>query len=547
MLFVRLFAASFIAVLLFAVPVHSKDSFKELEIAAKKWDTFTPCEKAFAQGFAAYKADRLKTAERFFKECDGSCPVLQSYISEYLAKISSGGDRYHFVDGRKEITAEIESLQSAEQSNERDYKLAVDYFKLRNYSKAASMFEGLLVDNKYRLSALDYLATAQFRQDKRAEAIETSELVIKEYKQSKELAKKAYLRIASIYLDENNYGEARKAYEHLRKMFPQYKKGDVQWNIAWCAYKMGDLKSAAKQFQALVRVGGGDWRGRATYWQARALDEMGDKEKAAELFHQNVTKNPKSYYGMMSANKLDVEPDFSEVELKLTDDPKTSDMLETAIVLDKLGISELVAKELDRITTGKKRCNDRQKIFELALKNDAWSVIYRLGKSFPRAYPTVIGKLAKQNHIEPEFIWAILREESTFRQDVVSPAGAIGLMQIMPATGERMAKQKKGKFKAEDLFLAKQNIELGVRYLRFLLDHYKYNLYLTAAAYNAGEEAVDRWLGDVSKEPDNIENFVEEIPYKETQDYVRKVMKSYWTYKKLGDVSPSDARDKPLS
>ena len=129
-----------------------------------------------------------------------------------------------------------------------------------------------------------------------------------------------------------------------------------------------------------------------------------------------------------------------------------------------------------------------------------------------RRYDGLIGEAARLYQLPESFIRAVMRVESDFNPTVVSRAGAMGLMQLMPKTARSMG--------VADPFDARQNILGGARYLRILANRFKGDLVLTVAAYNAGQGAVEKYNGIP--------------PYKETQRYVRRVLKHYYAYRSQG-------------
>lgn len=132
------------------------------------------------------------------------------------------------------------------------------------------------------------------------------------------------------------------------------------------------------------------------------------------------------------------------------------------------------------------------------------AVLVRLSKD-RRWLVDMVKKIASWHHVDPKFALSIVSVESGFRQFAKSSANAMGLMQLIPATARR--------FNVKDAFDASQNVKGGVQYLRWLLDRYNGKIDLVAAAYNAGEGAVDKYNGIP--------------PYRETQDYVSKVLSRY--------------------
>lgn len=125
-------------------------------------------------------------------------------------------------------------------------------------------------------------------------------------------------------------------------------------------------------------------------------------------------------------------------------------------------------------------------------------------------------RAAQQHHVQPALLLAVMKAESSFNPTAVSKAGAIGLMQLIPETAIRHG--------VRNLYDANDNITGGAKHLRYLLDRFHGNIRLALAAYNAGERKVDRY-GQIP-------------PYKETQDYVKKVIVYYRNYKKDGWIMP---------
>lgn len=138
--------------------------------------------------------------------------------------------------------------------------------------------------------------------------------------------------------------------------------------------------------------------------------------------------------------------------------------------------------------------------------------------SAPVHLRTLIVETARRYDIEPEWVLAIVRQESNFNPFAVSVKGAKGLMQLMPATAER--------FGVNDIFDPAENVHGGIQYLRFLLDRYEGNRELVLAAYNAGEGAVDRYDGIP--------------PYAETQDYVERVEERHRRASNAADLAPEE-------
>jgi soluble lytic murein transglycosylase len=147
----------------------------------------------------------------------------------------------------------------------------------------------------------------------------------------------------------------------------------------------------------------------------------------------------------------------------------------------------------------------------------------------PRGYEAIVRENARATGLAPGLVWALIQRESRFAPGAVSPVGAVGLMQLMPETARRIAQEMGDKdFDADRVREPEVNVRYGCRYLQGLLQRYGGRTGIAAAAYNAGEDAVDRWLrvrGDIA--PDV---FVEEIPYKETRAYAMDVQRDFALY-----------------
>ena len=133
-------------------------------------------------------------------------------------------------------------------------------------------------------------------------------------------------------------------------------------------------------------------------------------------------------------------------------------------------------------------------------------------------------RAAQQHHVQPALLLAVMKAESSFNPIAVSKAGAVGLMQLIPETAIRHG--------VRNLYDANDNITGGAKHLRYLLDRFHGNIRFALAAYNAGERNVDRY-GQIP-------------PYKETQDYVKKVLVYYRSYKKDGWIMPAVMTAAPL-
>ncbi|WP_413294722.1 transglycosylase SLT domain-containing protein [Bdellovibrio sp. HCB185ZH] len=152
--------------------------------------------------------------------------------------------------------------------------------------------------------------------------------------------------------------------------------------------------------------------------------------------------------------------------------------------------------------------------------------------AYPRAYSDSVDKYTKQFTVPTELVWGIMRAESSYRRDAISPVGALGLMQVMPFTGYKVATLVGDKdFKPPQLLEPDVAVKIGSRYLKRLMDRFDNTIPLVAAGYNAGPHRVKNWL--VSFGTLETDEFIEHIPFLETRNYVKRVVSNAYVYAKL--------------
>ena len=149
---------------------------------------------------------------------------------------------------------------------------------------------------------------------------------------------------------------------------------------------------------------------------------------------------------------------------------------------------------------------------------------------YPFHYKDSVEKWTEKYNVEPALVWAIMREESRYKANIISSADAVGLMQVMPATARWLAPKIGIRLKDIDLTNADQNIHFGVYFLSYLQTLVK-DKELIAAGYNAGQGRAKRWQHQYKKYPGKTR--YEMLPIEETRHYIRKVMQSYYVYSYL--------------
>ena len=155
--------------------------------------------------------------------------------------------------------------------------------------------------------------------------------------------------------------------------------------------------------------------------------------------------------------------------------------------------------------------------------------LHHLSLRFPRGYQKEISSHSYSNNLNQEYVFALVRQESLFRPDAHSPAGAIGMMQLLPTTAKEVAKLFNIPYEGKhELLQADKNIQLGTSYLKQLLSTFNNNKIFATAAYNAGPHRVIKWI---PKTPLPADVWIETIPFKETRNYVKHILSSEEIYR----------------
>ena len=150
---------------------------------------------------------------------------------------------------------------------------------------------------------------------------------------------------------------------------------------------------------------------------------------------------------------------------------------------------------------------------------------------YPKKYETYVYKYSEELNIDPMLTFAIIKTESNFEEEIESKSGAIGLMQLMENTAKEQAKKLDMEYTKEMLYNPESNLKLGLNYFNTLLDYFDQNYILAFIAYNAGLGNVQKWINEGTIKQDGTD--IENIPFKETNMYVRKIIKNYEIYKLL--------------
>jgi soluble lytic murein transglycosylase len=398
----------------------------------------------------------------------------------------------------------------------------------------------------------------------------------------------ARIRMAELATDA---GDDAKAVEILAEIPKRYPKGDLLnealWRLAFTAWRGGKDEEALRWLDENLRLVPHEdiWyaEGRALYWKGRVLERQGKAGDARTFYERAAREYPLSVYALLALTRIGSADPAAEKALVASlragihDVPRWTFAARPlfgdatflrAVDLARMGQGGDARRELARLglaTSAEKHVGMRGGASEdedllwitaiLLDRGGSWAASHSIPRygvtryrleypqalgeakwkiSYPRAYPALVAKNSKLNGLPEALQLAIMREESAFSPRTESFANAMGLTQMIIKTAKRFAN---GTTVTRDVLLdPAKNVEIGSRFLGFLWKHFNTVPPLTIAGYNAGEAAVDKWLGERGNLA--MDEFMETIPYDETRNYTKRVLASYFAYSWLYGEAP---------
>lgn len=398
---------------------------------------------------------------------------------------------------------------------------------------------------------LELWAALRRRQERTAEVATLERWLLEDYPSSPEAAELLWTR-AKERDDGGDEDGALRLYAALVRAAPEHARaGEARMRTGRIHLARGDAAAAARVYREyLAEFPSGRRWDEAAFWGARALVESGDRAGAGLLVDRLLNEDPYSYYAVLGAElvgrpyRLDLPPGAgSDAPAWITEGMGRLAALEAAGLAD--GAAREEARLVERARSGP---DERLPLAEALIAsgrtvsgiNLGWELRRDgapwdrrlLGVVYPFPYRDMVTREAREWGLDPAMLAAIIRQESAFKGDIVSPAGAVGLMQVMPATGaEVAARHGPEAFRPESLTVPEVNVHLGAAFLRDMLRRYAGDLPLVLSAYNAGPARANRWrrFPEVSDPP----RFTERIPFAETRGYVKNVRRNLGVYSVL--------------
>ncbi|MFN7913725.1 MAG: transglycosylase SLT domain-containing protein [Vicinamibacterales bacterium] len=382
-------------------------------------------------------------------------------------------------------------------------------------------------------------------------------------------AEDALNNLATHYIkaDEDDRADAI-----FREMYSRYPRGNnaerAAWKIGWTSYRQSNFVDTARVFErAASDFARSDYRPAWLYWAGRAHDQLGHGLIAQDRYTLAAADYANSYYGRLALKRLSPAAAAKLVATRAANlgTPVSQDLPANGPIIRALLAAEMYDDALNELRYAQRvwgdsaiidatvawtrqqqsRTENGMRRFQLLrgainqmrraypqfmaaggeeLPREVLSVI------FPIAYWDLIRKHSEANGLDPYFVAALVAQESTFVADVKSGANAYGLMQLLPSTARMYARKLGLKYSSRLLTDPESNIRMGTAYLADKIREFG-DLHLVLASYNAGERAVHRWQSERPGLP--TEEFIDDIPYPETQLYVKKILGTSEDYRRL--------------
>ena len=354
-------------------------------------------------------------------------------------------------------------------------------------------------------------------------------------------------RVAASYLAE---GMDQQAWD-VANSFRAAERAAVpllEWDAGLAAYRLGNYDDAAKHFEVLAQaISAPNYtRAAGAFWASRAYLRIGDPHRVITLLNAAAREEP-TFYGVLAERILGQDTQSGFVDPVLTAEDLAAiaavPSAHRAIALMQVGEDlTSVPQELNRAFGASDGSHDmgyaalarRMNVPNIELR--ASETEAARGIKLTGLYPVPQYKPEGGYTIDPSLVLAFTRIESRFQAGAVSPAGARGLMQLMPATAIRVG----GQGSPSQLNDPEYNLSLGQRYIAQLLDQYGGNLVQVPSAYNAGPMKLAGWINARAGKEDDALLFIESIRVAETRSYVKRLLMYHWMYsRRMGQATPS--------
>jgi soluble lytic murein transglycosylase len=417
-----------------------------------------------------------------------------------------------------------------------------------------------------------YLLSETARSTSDEDAVQRTLGQLRQFGPSSPWLEQALFSAANMYLLKRDYDRAIDYFRELQQRFPNGARSSyAHWKAAWLSLRQLRAQEARQGFEEQIALYPDSAEiPAALYWRGRLAEEE-NRPGMARAFYQKLSDRYHNfYYADLARQRLKILHGASEEPLHFA-------LLDRIPPLSTSGKIEATAPPEDNLRVARARLLSNGALIEQAVRElqaaaneegGAWAPpemarVYQDGGRydrgiqimkrttpnyfavdipdlprpywealFPRAYWPDLRKYSTLNGLDPYLVASLVRQESEFNAAAISRANAVGLMQLLPKTGKSVARQVKLRgYSAPQLYTPEVNLQLGTRYFKDMVDKYNGQFEYALAAYNAGTDRVEDWLGQGHyRDP---QEFVESIPFTETREYVQAILRNASVYRQL--------------
>ncbi len=456
-----------------------------------------------------------------------------------------------------------------------DIRVGVTEFELRNYAAVRERVAPYLTSGSRQAEAQYWDLRARRRQGRHTDYETRTRQLVARFPETA-WAEAALDTLGTHYIVEDRDDRAAATFRELFTRYPSGRYGDrAAWKAGWWEYRHDRHRDAAVYFDGAASLHPrSNYRPWFLYWSGRSHEAVGAVDVARDRYRLSVVDYGNSYYGRMAADRLArlpaatgadavVSGTSTETEVTRASEPPGRALPPTAELIRLLigiGHHDAALNEIEyatlrwgdspvlratRALVHHLRGELRPAINEMkrAYPQYLAAVGERLPREilevlFPAEYWDLIRKYSEARNLDPYLIAALIGQESTFDPTARSSANAYGLMQVVPSTGRRYARAAGVRYSRRGLIDPETNIRLGTASFSRLIDLLG-DVHLALAGYNAGDARVRRWLPE--RRGLDQDEFIDDIPFPETQNYVKRVLGTAENYRRLYGGTTSTA------
>ncbi|MGE5199722.1 MAG: transglycosylase SLT domain-containing protein [Rhodospirillaceae bacterium] len=482
-------------------------------------------------------------------------------FSRELARAQRLFDARNYADAREAFEGLLTAAAGEDAELVQLRMAECDYF-LRRYARIRADLEPFLDRSARRAEARFFYLMTEQRVGRRDQYVALTRALIDEFPSSS-WSEEALNNLASFHVINDEDDQADAVFREIISRFPTGRyTARAMWKVGWLAYRQQRFPEAVEMFElGAVAFPRTDYRPSYLYWAAKARAQLGDDAGADAGMQLVVADYANSYYGRLAtkaltSRKAAVPAPGPPPPAQAAGEPGAGPAAPTADLIRWLIHLEMYDQALDEVrfaerTWGSSAALAATRAWLLNRTGDLRSAINLMRRTYPQflaaggesmppdvlsvifplQYWSLISKHAAAHKLDPYLVAALIAQESTFDKDIISSAKAVGLMQIMPATGRRWARRLGMRnFSTRRLTVAEINVRIGTALFADLIKQFG-SEHAALAAYNAGESRVVRWQRERPGLPHD--EFVDDIPFPETQNYVRRILGTAEDYRQL--------------